>query len=167
MENLRARNGETCQHRACGKWPMQRTCAAQSRKFTLYGQMFAHHIGREFADVTICDDPPRFENREFLSDCPNKIEVLFDQEDGAVTFGRYALNDRSDSSTTDGCNPSVGSSMSRSLGPGPSPAQSRAAVADRRTGCRPLINNEFQGRKVIKHESRNLVPLRPLPSSAR
>jgi hypothetical protein len=69
---------------------------AIAQEFTLYGQMFAHHIGREFADVTTCDDPPRFENREFLSDCPNKIEVLFDQEDGAVTFGRYALNDRFD-----------------------------------------------------------------------
>ena len=66
---------------------------AIAQEFTLYGQMFAHHIGREFADVTTCDDPPRFENREFLSDCPNKIEVLFDQEDGAVTFGRYALNE--------------------------------------------------------------------------
>ena len=49
-------------------------CGEQiAQGFASYGQVFAHHIGREFADVTTCDDPPRFENRELLSDCPTRF----------------------------------------------------------------------------------------------
>jgi hypothetical protein len=42
-------------------------------RITSYGQVFVHHIGREFADVATCDNPARLEDRELLSDRPNKI----------------------------------------------------------------------------------------------
>ena len=78
--------------------------------------MLLHNGGCQLANVATGYNPPRIQNCEFLGDGADKVQILLYEENGAITFRRKAFDDWLNLLHTDGCNPSVGSSMSSSLG---------------------------------------------------
>src|SRR5579872_873886 len=76
-------------------WREAAILAAARRHFS-DREMPLHDIGRELTDIAAGDDPAGFQNRELLRNGSDKVEMLFDQEDGAVPLRRDALDDRLD-----------------------------------------------------------------------